>query len=69
MTGDPLAVPSQQRLGGHDPALAEAAGDPRILLREKYKKSYTCYYSKRMSFLMNRSLSAGLSPAACGALR
>lgn len=33
------------------------------LLKEKFGRSYTCYYSKRMTFLMNRSLAANFVPS------
>ena len=33
-----------------------------FLLRERFGKRYSCYYSKRMSFLMNRSLATNFMP-------
>lgn len=45
-----------------DPDTMGANGLMWYLLRERFGKSYTCYYSKRMSFLMNRSLATNFMP-------
>ncbi|MBL4844305.1 MAG: hypothetical protein JKY65_02155 [Planctomycetes bacterium] len=50
-----------------DPDTMGANGLLWYLLRERYQKSYCCYYSKRMSFLMNRSLVTNFMPS--GVLR
>jgi nanoRNase/pAp phosphatase (c-di-AMP/oligoRNAs hydrolase) len=50
-----------------DPDTMGANGLFWYLLREKFGKTYTCFYSKRMSFLMNRSLATNFLPA--GVLR
>ncbi|MGE0713531.1 MAG: hypothetical protein AB7N76_36640 [Planctomycetota bacterium] len=46
-----------------DPDTMGANGLMWYLLRERYQKSYHCYYSKRMSFLMNRSLATNFLPS------
>ena len=33
-----------------------------FILRERFKRRYSCFYSKRMSFLMNRSLATNFMP-------
>lgn len=50
-----------------DPDTMGANGLLWYLLRERYQKQYACYYSKRMSFLMNRSLATNFLPT--GVLR
>lgn len=45
-----------------DPDTMGANGLVWYLLQELYGKSYACYYSKRMSFLMNRSLATNFMP-------
>lgn len=50
-----------------DPDTMGANGLLWYILRERFGKSYACYYSKRMSFLMNRSLATNFMPA--GVLR
>ncbi|MBX3470995.1 MAG: hypothetical protein KF878_29355 [Planctomycetes bacterium] len=50
-----------------DPDTMGANGLLWFLLRERFGKSYVCYYSKRMSFLMNRSLATNFMPS--GVLR
>ncbi len=45
-----------------DPDTMGANGLMWYLLRERFHKSYACYYSKRMSFLMNRSLATNFMP-------
>jgi nanoRNase/pAp phosphatase (c-di-AMP/oligoRNAs hydrolase) len=50
-----------------DPDTMGANGLMWYLLRERFQKHYVCYYSKRMSFLMNRSLATNFMPS--GVLR
>lgn len=50
-----------------DPDTMGANGLMWYILREKFGKRYVCYYSKRMSFLMNRSLATNFMPT--GVLR
>jgi nanoRNase/pAp phosphatase (c-di-AMP/oligoRNAs hydrolase) len=50
-----------------DPDTMGANGLMWYILREKFAKRYVCYYSKRMSFLMNRSLATNFMPT--GVLR
>lgn len=50
-----------------DPDTMGANGLMWYLLRERFNKHYVCYYSKRMSFLMNRSLATNFMPS--GVLR
>ncbi len=45
-----------------DPDTMGANGLLMYLLRERYQLPYACYYSKRMSFLMNRSLATNFLP-------
>tara|TARA_B100000965_G_C19554920_1_gene741754 strand:- start:255 stop:1601 length:1347 start_codon:yes stop_codon:yes gene_type:complete len=46
-----------------DPDTMGANGLTWYLLRERYNKTYQCFYSKRMSFLMNRSLATNFMPS------
>ena len=46
-----------------DPDTMGANGLVWYILREKFNKRYACYYSKRMSFLMNRSLATNFMPS------
>jgi hypothetical protein len=46
-----------------DPDTMGANGLMWWLLRERYQKGYQCFYSKRMSFLMNRSLATNFMPS------
>lgn len=50
-----------------DPDTMGANGLMWYLLKERFGKNYVCYYSKRMSFLMNRSLATNFMPS--GVLR
>ncbi|RMG17733.1 MAG: hypothetical protein D6731_03490 [Planctomycetota bacterium] len=50
-----------------DPDTMGANGIMAFILQELYQRRYTCYYSKRMSFLMNRSLATNFMPS--GVLR
>lgn len=50
-----------------DPDTMGANGLMWYLLKERFAKNYVCYYSKRMSFLMNRSLATNFMPS--GVLR
>jgi nanoRNase/pAp phosphatase (c-di-AMP/oligoRNAs hydrolase) len=50
-----------------DPDTMGANGLVWYLLRERFGKRYVCYYSKRMNFLMNRSLATNFMPS--GVLR
>ncbi|MCW8141845.1 MAG: hypothetical protein KIT58_23305, partial [Planctomycetota bacterium] len=62
--GDDLIGWAHDRI---DPDTMGANGLLWFLLRERFGKSYVCYYSKRMSFLMNRSLATNFMPS--GVLR
>src|SRR5438309_982957 len=46
-----------------DPDTIGAAGLCWFILKEKWQKKFTCYYSKAMSFLMNRSISKNFLPS------
>ena len=46
-----------------DPDTMGANGLLWFVLRERFKKRYVCFYSKRMSFLMNRSLATNFMPS------
>lgn len=46
-----------------DPDTMGAAGLCWYILKEKFDKKFVCYYSKAMSFLMNRSLAKNFLPS------
>ena len=46
-----------------DPDTMGAAGLCWFVLKEKWGKKFTCYYSKAMSFLMNRSIAKNFLPS------
>jgi nanoRNase/pAp phosphatase (c-di-AMP/oligoRNAs hydrolase) len=46
-----------------DPDTMGAAGLCWFILKEKWGKKFTCYYSKAMSFLMNRSIAKNFLPS------
>jgi nanoRNase/pAp phosphatase (c-di-AMP/oligoRNAs hydrolase) len=46
-----------------DPDTMGAAGLCWFILKEKFEKKFVCYYSKAMSFLMNRSLAKNFLPS------
>jgi nanoRNase/pAp phosphatase (c-di-AMP/oligoRNAs hydrolase) len=46
-----------------DPDTMGANGLMWLILREVFQKKYACYYSKRMSFLMNRTLATNFMPS------
>src|SRR5438270_12298686 len=46
-----------------DPDTMGAAGLCWFILKEKFDKKFVCYYSKAMSFLMNRSLAKNFLPS------
>lgn len=46
-----------------DPDTMGAAGLCWYVLKEKFQKKFVCYYSKAMSFLMNRSIAKNFLPA------
>jgi nanoRNase/pAp phosphatase (c-di-AMP/oligoRNAs hydrolase) len=46
-----------------DPDTMGAAGLSWYILKEKFDKKFVCYYSKAMSFLMNRSLAKNFLPS------
>src|SRR5438067_257365 len=46
-----------------DPDTMGAAGLCYYILKEKFQKKFVCYYSKAMSFLMNRSIAKNFLPS------